>query len=273
DLEAIQLPEQVQPLPTSQLDEEAAHTLVVYERELATVDESATSAALRVEAGRLSERLGDLDRARSHYDAALLADPRATAALRGLRRIARSQSDLAEATRQLDAEIAVAGALERRPLGHYRVDLLMASGEQDLARVAVGEILDSAPSDVRALLAQLELAFLDGRADEFGIALEQLAHAVGDPELRAAVQSARGILAAHGNDAAGAAGWFAAAAESDPASLAARPGAVRQAAANGDGETAGAALLDVARQIDTTDSMTAAALAVRAQHWATKIAA
>jgi lipopolysaccharide biosynthesis regulator YciM len=267
DLEAIQLPEQVQPLPTSQLDEDAARTLEIFERELATVDETATSAALRIEAGRLCERLGETDRARAHYDAALLADPRATAALRGLRRIARASGDLIEATRQLDAELAVAGALERRPLAHYRIDLLLASGEQDLARVAVGEILDSAPSDVRSLLAQLELAFLDGRADEFGRALEQLTQAVSDTELRAAIQSARGVLAAHQNDSAGAATWFASAAESDPASLGARLGAIRQAVGRLDGEAAAVALVDLARQVEATDPTTAAALALRAQHW------
>jgi tetratricopeptide (TPR) repeat protein len=273
DLDAVGVdstwPEQLQPLPTSQLDEESAQWLIVYERELVTVDEPTQVAQLRVEAGRLSERLGDLDRARAHYDAALLADPRATAALRGLRRIARSQSDLVEATRHLEAEVAVAGALERRPLGHYRVDLLLASGEQDLARVAVGEILDTAPSDVRALLAQLELAFLDGRAEEFGHALEQLAHAVTDNELRAAVQQARAVLAAHHNDPTAAATWFAAAAESDPASLGARLGAIRQAVGQGDGELAARAMLDLARRISEADPFTTAALALRAQFWTT----
>ncbi|MGE0395912.1 MAG: hypothetical protein AB7T06_04220 [Kofleriaceae bacterium] len=260
-------PEQVAPLASSALDEAAAQSLLVYERELSTLDDSASTANLRIEAGRLCERLTDADRARAHYDAALLADPRATAALRGLRRLARAHGDLTEAVRHLDAEIAVAGALERRPLGHYRIDLLMASNDQDLARVAVGEILDSAPSDVRALLAQLELAFLDGRADEFGTALEQLAHAVTDPELRAAVQSARGALAAHHNDIGAAATYFAAAAESDPASLAARIGAVRHAAAQADGEKAGRALLDLARQVEPVDPITAAAAAIRAQQW------
>ncbi len=260
-------PEQTDPLASTALDEAAAQSLLVYERELATIDDTAVSAALRIEAGRLSERLADPDRARAHYDAALLADPRATAALRGLRRLARASGDLVEAVQHLDAEIAVAGALERRPLGHYRIDLLMASGEQDLARVAVGETLDHAPSDVRALLAHLELAFLDGRADEFGAALEQLAHAITDPELRAAVQSARGALAAHHNDTAGAAGWLTAAAESDPTSLAARIGAVRHAAAQVDGPGAARALIDLARQIEITDPVTAAAAAVRAQQW------
>ncbi len=260
-------PEQISPLATTALDEAAAQVLLIYERELATLDESSASAALRIEAGRLCERLTDHDRARAHYDAALLADPRATAALRGLRRLARASGDLVEAVRHLDAEIAVAGALERRPLGHYRIDLLMASGDQDLARVAVGEVLDSAPSDVRALLAHLELAFLDGRADEFGSGLEQLAHAVTDPELRAAVQSARGALAAHHNETVAAATWFAAAAESDPTSLAARLGAVRHAAAQADGAEAGRALLDLARNIETADPISAAAAALRAQQW------
>ena len=261
-------PEQAPLVASSALDEVSAAALLVYEREVATLDESATSAALRIEAARLCERLSDLERARVHYDAALLADPRATAALRGLRRIARASGDLAEATRYLDSEIAVAGALERRPLGHYRVDLLMASGEQDLARVAVGEILDNAPSDIRALLAQLELAFLDGRADEFGVALEQIAQAVSDPELRAAAQSVRGALAAHHNDAAAAVTWFSAAAESDPQAIAPRLGAVRQAVARADGEAAAAALLDLARQVEANDRITAAATAIRAQEWA-----
>jgi hypothetical protein len=271
DLDAIgadsRWPEQLQPLPTAQLDEDAAAMLAIYERELPTIDEPVAAAALHLEAGRLCERLGEADHARAHYDAALLADPRATSALRGLRRLARQSSDLEEATRHLDAELAVAGALERRPLGHYRVDLLLASGDQDLARVAVGEILDSAPSDVRALLAQLELAFLDGRADEFGSALEQLAHAVTDPELRAAVQSARALLAAHHDDAAGAVAWFSAAAESDPSSLGARLGAIREAVAQGDRTGAGRALLELGHHIEASDPATAAALALRAQHW------
>jgi len=271
DLEAVgpdsQWPEQTQPLTTAELDDDRAASLVIYEREIPTVDDPAASAALRLEAGRLCERLNDVERARAHYDAALLSDPRATAALRGLRRIARAQGDLIEATRHLDAEIAVAGALERRPLAHYRVDLLLACGEYDLARVAVGELLDTAPSDVRALLAQLELAFLDGRADEFGTALEQLAHAVADNQLRAAVQHARSLLAAHNNDPDAAAKWIAAATESYPESIIARLGAVREAAGQQNGEAAARALLELGRMVETSDPATAAAFAVRAQFW------
>jgi tetratricopeptide (TPR) repeat protein len=271
DLDAIgvdsQWPEQVQPLGSRVLDDDAGRLLEILDREIPTVDDPTASAALRIEAGRLCERLGDSDRARAHYDSALLADPRATAALRGLRRIARSQGDLVEATRHLDAEIAVAGALERRPLGHYRVDLLMASGEHDLARVAVGELIDAAPSDVRALLAQLELAFVDGRADEFGRALEQLARAVSDNELRAAVQQARGMLAAHQNDMAGAAKWLADASEADPGSLGARLASIRDAAAQNKAPEAATALMELARIVEETDPATAAACALRVQHW------
>ena len=145
----------------------------------------------------------------------------------------------------------------------------MASGEQDLARVAVGEILDSAPSDVRALLAQLELAFLDGRADEFG-ARARTARARGQRH-RAARGRAIGARRARGasqRQRGARRRWFAAAAESDPASLAARLGAIRQAVARNDGEAAARALLDLARQVEATDPITAAALAVRAQQWA-----
>ncbi|MGE3544101.1 MAG: hypothetical protein AB7L28_09215, partial [Kofleriaceae bacterium] len=257
-------PEQLDPLPTAVLDEAAAKSLLVYERELATIDESGASAALRTEAGRLCERLGDSERARTHYEAALLADPRATSALRGLRRLARGNGDLVEAVRHLDAEIAVAGALERRPLGHHRIDMLMAIGDQDLARVAVGEVLDQAPSDVRALLAHLELAFLDGRADEFGKALEKLATAVTDPALRAAVLTARGALAAQHNDDAAATRWFAAAADADDTGLGARIGAVRHAAAGANTEASSTALLDLARRVQHTDPLFAAAAALRA---------
>ncbi len=260
-------PEQAPLPPAGALDQAALVALEIYERELALLDDSAAAAALRIEAGRLYERLGDPDRARLLYDGALLSDPRATAALRGLRRLARASGDLEEAVRHLDAEIAVASALERRPLSYSRIDLLMASGAQDLARVAVGEVLDSAPSDVRALLAHLELTFLDGRAEEFGGALEQLAHAVTDPEFRAAVQAARGTLAAHHNDATGAARWFASAEEADRDAFTTRIGSIRQAVVHADGPRAGRALLEFAGQVEVSDPTLAAAAALRALHW------
>ncbi|HMG53812.1 MAG TPA: hypothetical protein VK601_10020, partial [Kofleriaceae bacterium] len=255
--------EQLQPVRS---DEDAVDLLLHYEREIAASDPAAGAASLRIEAGRLSETLGDAERARGHYEAALVADRGATAALRGLRRIARAAGDAAEMIRLLDAELAVAGPRERGALLRYRIDLLMAQGEQDLARVAVGELLDAAPADLAALLAHLELALLDDRAAEFAAALERLAGAVTDPALRAALHAARAALATHQRDAAGAASWAAAAAEADPGSPAARLAAIHRAVA-GDRRDAGTAYLDLACHLEAEDPLTAAALAVRAQLW------
>jgi cellulose synthase operon protein C len=263
DLDAIRLPEQVEPeLATG--DEAAAALLLVYERELETTDDSGAAAALRVESGRLCERLGDPEHARIHYEAALIADPRSTAALRGLRRIARASADLSEATRHLDAELMIAGGLEKRPLALHRVDLLMAAGEQDLARVAVGELLDESPHDVRGLLANLELAFLDGRADEFDDSLARLGDAVADPGLRAVALVARGHLGERGGDTGAAHAAFTAALAADPQAEAAALGAARIAAQRGDPDKAGAAIAVLASRLVTTSPTTAAAMALRA---------
>ncbi|MCB9562807.1 MAG: tetratricopeptide repeat protein [Kofleriaceae bacterium] len=231
DLDAIRLPESVAPIAGEDPAEEAARSILIYERELETVDEAEVAAALRCEAARLYERIGDVDRAHHHYEAALLADPRSFTALRGLRRLSRAMGDLDEATRYLDAEIGIAGALERRALALHRVDLLRAAGEQDLARVAVGELLDEASGDVRALLAQLELTFLDGRVVELSEALARLAGPLADAELRGAIGVALGHLHERGLEGAPepdrARAAFASAREANPASAPAMLGARR----------------------------------------------
>ena len=253
--------DQLQPMKA---DEASEDTLQYFEREIADAE---NPVALRLEAGRVAESLGELDRARAHYEAALLADRHTTVALRGLRRIARGQGDLEEVTRLVDAEIAVASPREREPLLHCRIDLLMAIGEHDIARVAVGAVLDGKPLDVPALLAHLELAYMDERTDELCAALEQLAEAVQDPELRAAAQSARAVLAAHQGDPAAAATWAAAAAAVLPDSASTRLGTIFHAVTRGEAEVAGAALLELACHVEGEDPVTASALAVRAQAW------
>lgn len=267
DLDKIALPAQLPPLAVSGLDESFAQTLQLIEEDLETVDDREGAAALRLEAGRLAERLGEAERARGHYDGAVLADPRLAAALRGLRRIALSSGDLSGATRQLDAELEVAGSLERRPLGHYRADLLMAAAEQDLARVAVGEMLDAAPSDVRALIAQLELAYLDGRYDELGASLAQLAHAVSDAGLRAAADTARAVLSTRPELRPAAIGPLFLAAAADPSAMMARLSAARHLAAENEPAAAAEAMTQVAFQIALSDKDVAAALAVRSLLW------
>ena len=199
DFSAIQVAD-VEP---SQEDrtEELARDLLLYERELGLMDDPGPTARLRMEAGRLAERLGDLDRARAHYDGALQLDPRLRPPLRALRRVERALGNFGEALRHLDAEIELASDMERRALAAYRADLLMAVGEQDLARVAVGDLLDDAPADVRSLLANLELAWIDGRHVEAEASLERLAQAVADEALAAAMHRSRAmVLAAHGGD-------------------------------------------------------------------------
>ena len=175
--------------------EALARDLVLYERELAMMDEPGRTARMRMEAGRLAERLGDLDRARTHYDGALQLDPRLRPPLRALRRVERALGNFGEAVRHLDAEIELASAMEKRALQAYRADLLIATGEHDLARVAVGALLDDAPADVRSLLANLELAWVDGRHEEVDSSLQRLAQAVADDGLAAALLRARGLLA------------------------------------------------------------------------------
>jgi cellulose synthase operon protein C len=270
NLDKISFPESLAPLASSGLDESFAQTLELIEEDLQTVDDREGAAVLRLEAGRLAEHLGEAERARGHYDAAVLADPRLGAALRGLRRIALASGDLSAATHQLDAELEVAGSLERRALGHYRTDLLMAAAEQDLARVAVGEMLDAAPSDVRALIAQLELAYLDGRYDELGASLAQLAHAVSDAGLRAAADTARAVLSTRPElrPAGGPGlGQLFLAAAADPSAMMARLSAARYLALENEPAAAAEAMTQVAFQIALADKDVAAALAVRSLLW------
>ncbi len=198
-LSQIQVAERVEP-DDSDRTEEIARLLVLYERELSTLDEPGATIRIRIESGRLAESLGDLDRARRHLDEALKLDPRLIPANRALRRIERRLGNWDQVLGQLDNEIQKAGAMEARALAAYRTDLLRAAGEPDLARVAVGELLDSAPKDTRALLANLELAFVDGREDEVRTTLAALADSLSGPRLRSVVYEVAGIAAGRDGD-------------------------------------------------------------------------
>lgn len=260
--------EDLQPAQSDTFDE----TLADYERELASLEAGDEALELRLEAGRLRDLIGDLDGACAHYDAALTIEPGSTSAFRGLRRIARHRGELYEVARLLGAELARAAPRERDSIARHRVDVLLAAGEHDLARVAVGEILDRTPDDTSALLAALELALSDGRLAEVRSTLERLA-SITDPQLRAAVQCARGVLAARDADTTSAATWFSAAAASDPGSTAMRLEAIRDLAKRGESDEAGIALLELAHQVERDDPVTASALALRAQAWIVSAAA
>jgi len=198
DLDALELPEQAEPVTEDQ-SETLARQLLVYERELELLDEPEALAQLQLYVGRLAEGLGDLDRARGHYEEALAAEPRLIPAMRALRRVEQATGRWVEAVSYLDAELAEmdaeAAGDERRAVNAYRSDLLIASGEQDLARVAVGEVLDTRAQDIPALLANLELAFADGRSDEFETTLQRLSEALEHSALGGAVDAVRGAIA------------------------------------------------------------------------------
>ena len=200
----IQVAERVD-ADTSNRTEEVARLLVMYERELTILDEPGPTIRMRIESGRLAESLGDLDRARRHLDEALKLDPRLVPANRALRRIERRLGNWDQVLSQLDNEIQKAGAMEARALSAYRADLLRAMGEPDLARVAVGELLDSAPKDTRALLANLELAFVDGREDEVRTTLASLVETLSGARLRSVIYEVAAMAAERDGDSEAAA--------------------------------------------------------------------
>ena len=245
-------------------------SLSIYERELATVDEQRERRPRcgSRPAGCASGSATPIARARTTTPrcSPIRARPPRCAACAGSR--ARAATSL-EATRQLDAELAVAGALERRPLAHYRIDLLIASGEQDLARVAVGELLDQRavgrPRAARAARARVP------RRPRRRVRRRARAARPRGQRPRAARGGAVGARRARRpseRQRGAPRRWFAAAAESDPASLAARLGAIRQAAAPADGDARPRALLDLARQVEPTDPTPPPRPRVRAQQWA-----
>ena len=199
DLSRIHVADRVD-ADSSNRTEEVARLLVMYERELAILDEPGPTIRMRIESGRLAESLGDLDRARRHLDEALKLDPRLVPANRALRRIERRLGNWDQVLSQLDNEIQKAGAMESRALSAYRADLLRAMGEPDLARVAVGELLDSAPKDTRALLANLELAFVDGREEEVRTTLASLAETLSGARLRSEIYEVAAMTAERDGD-------------------------------------------------------------------------
>lgn len=168
--------------------------LALYEREIERDDFSPMAKYLRMQAGRLSEKLGDVERSRLHYEEALGHDPVLLPALQALRRLERGTGDWGSAINYLDTELDLASDAEKPGIIAHKADIFMAVGEQDLARVVIGERLDQAPDDVRALLANLELAYVDDRDDEFDATLDRLATTLSVPQLVSCMHLLRGRL-------------------------------------------------------------------------------
>ena len=238
-------------------------TLRYCQRELAAGGEPAVIAVLEVIAGRITEGLGQGDKARAHYQAALAADPRSRTALASLRRIARSEGDLAELARLVDTELAFATGTERDALARYRLDVLLARGDHAAAAAVIDELLARSPSDVGAWMVRLELALRARRSEDADAVLAVLASVLVDADLRGAIETARTVRAERAgtplppHDDAG---------DAD-ASPRRRITAIRQAIVDGQLEAVGLALLELAYHVEGEDPTTAAALAVRAQVW------
>ena len=110
-------------------------------------------ARILLAAGQACEAAGDPDAAGDCYDEALHLDETFAPAIRAHRRLLVLAGKYAAAARLLEQEVALAGPEERAP-GRLPRGPVMAIGEEDLARVAFGEL--STPARRRPLaLAQL----------------------------------------------------------------------------------------------------------------------
>ncbi len=168
--------------------------LTELERELGLSTSSDERGELHLEAGRTAVGLGQSAVALAHFEAAVAQGAWAVPALRALRRIAWQESDLAECARLVQAELTRASERERPSLMRYRTDLLLATGEEDLARVSVGDQLELADRDPAVLIASLQLAFLDERIPELIEAFDRLNTVFADPTLAASFAFARTVF-------------------------------------------------------------------------------
>ncbi|HET6610371.1 MAG TPA: tetratricopeptide repeat protein, partial [Kofleriaceae bacterium] len=195
DAAALRLPENAAPLMGDGSDH-MVRELSLYENEieLATGDDGA-SPLLWLEAGRLTEKLGDPGRARVLYGEALARDPDLAPATRALRRIACALGDTDTAMDHLEREIAVGDAAERRALGAYRAELLLSLGDLSAASSAISALVEEGPGDIRALMAKAELSARLGDPVMLSDTLIDLETVLADRSLAAAAFSAGGLLA------------------------------------------------------------------------------
>ena len=181
------LPEQSDPLDEGWFGELGE----LFAREAEVTREGPRVATVKFGAARAAMGTGANDRARELLEEARAADPMAVAARRGLRRIYAAEKRTRDMAAVLDEEARATDGPGKRALLSLRADLLVAAGEDDLARVAVGELLDVAPDDAGALLASVALAFGDDRMSELAAAADKAARAVSDPDLAGGLRRVR----------------------------------------------------------------------------------
>lgn len=238
----------------------------IYNHEIATAQDPASLPALHVDAAHAAEVTGDHEASLRHYNAALLAVPDLGPAIEGVRRLALRRADVLQAIRMIDRQLVVASGRDREALERYRADLAFAARDWKTAQYAFTSLTARASTDIAAMLGEVAVAVAERRVQEVAGALERIAMVDGHA-LRSAFACARAAIAVGQVDSAGSALWYTAAAADDSPASAAALEAVRYVALRGEGDRAGAALLDYARHIEGEDPTTAAAFAIRAQSW------
>ncbi|CAN5688000.1 hypothetical protein BH11MYX1_BH11MYX1_01430 [soil metagenome] len=186
--------DELRPAQKAVANDDLLSGLAGLERELGLSPVSDERGELHFEAGRTAVALAQRSIAVTHFEAAIAQGMWAAPALREMRRLAWQQADLAECARLVEAELKLASARERPLLLRYRTDLLMAIGEEDLARVSVGDYLELATNEPAILLASLELAFLDERLPELVQLLGRLDATIDDPAFHSSLAFARGVF-------------------------------------------------------------------------------
>jgi hypothetical protein len=254
---ALRFPERAAPLAV----DDVAERIELYEAELAA---GGQPARIHYYLARAYEEAGDTARARAEYEEACHADHRFLPAVRGLRRLCVRLGDHREVLRALDIELELVGPAERPAVAAYRADLLTAIGEQDLARVAFGELTDARADDLRSLLAQMELAYSDDRPEEVIDVCAAAAPLITDPRLAATLHVVRGRLHERGGRDAEAAAAYSAALAGQPDDRGARLGLLRLALRRGDAADAE----EAAALAGTHDAALAHAAARRRASWA-----
>ncbi|HEY0251335.1 MAG TPA: hypothetical protein VGC41_07390, partial [Kofleriaceae bacterium] len=139
---------------------------------------------LQCEAARLAWKLGDRAKTRLHYELALAANPRATTAMRGLRRLARATADPVLLARWLEPDGTPA---EIAGIQRMRADLFLTTGDLERARIAISAL----PEDVARRLLELELELRGGTRAGIDAAAARLASVQGDPIITGFVEAVR----------------------------------------------------------------------------------
>ncbi|WP_428263026.1 hypothetical protein, partial [Haliangium sp.] len=195
DPAALAIPAEHVALDAAAKIQDARGLLARFEAALEGPGDDPDTVSLGLAAGWLGEQAGAFERARAHYERALALSPGLLPALRGLRRAERRLGQWDHVIARLEQESERVSAQERRALDQLRAELLIACGERErAAQVSAATAQDAGPDSLRGLMAQVELAIVDGREGDAAAALGQIAEQVGGGRLRCSLRRAQGLM-------------------------------------------------------------------------------